>query len=155
MDTRNDIPAIPEAMREILADPGLLEKVREILGGVKSAEKGDENSANLQDAAQKTGESAPSGIGEILPPGGVVDGITSLLSDPAMAEKLPRVIALLRTTLAKSAAETEEPSHAHPHLNDRDALLLAMKPFLTPERREAVDAIIRISRLGAVLKEIR
>ena len=37
----------------------------------------------------------------------------------------------------------------------RDGLLLALRPFLSPERREALDTLLRIARLGSVLRQIR
>ena len=76
-------------------------------------------------------------------------------------EKLPQVIAAIRPMMAAESTATEEmrksvAASAHPDsFASRDRLLLALKPFLSPARCEAVDTILQISRLGAVFKEIK
>ena len=97
------------------------------------------------------------------------DGLSKVLSDPALMAKLPQVMAMLQPMLAGNgtrpqaceedkAVPTCEATPAisqPPHRNCRDDLLLALKPFLSPARCEAVDTIIRLSKLGAVLKHLQ
>ena len=97
------------------------------------------------------------------PPSTSTDGLGALLSDPTLAEKLPQVIAMLKPLFAgtgapPSAAPAVEASVQLPtqsHALDRDHLLLSLKPFLSGERCAAIDSIIRISKLGEVLKQIK
>ena len=45
--------------------------------------------------------------------------------------------------------------HAHPRGDDRRAALLcALKPYLSSDRRQAIDYIIKLDRLGDVLKTL-
>lgn len=84
------------------------------------------------------------------------DGLSEILSDPAMLERLPQIMAVVKPLLASSGAlEHKGAQHPAKPQNDRDALLLALKPFLSPARQDAVDTILRIGRLGVALKQIR
>jgi hypothetical protein len=38
---------------------------------------------------------------------------------------------------------------------EREALLCALKPFLSPSRREAVDTVLRVARLGELLQRLQ
>ena len=97
-----------------------------------------------------------------------LDGLGNALNDPALMARLPQMIELLRPMLSggsgEKAQQTEgaipaSASHTggkrRGREDCRDELLLALKPFLSPERCEAVDAIIRIARLGNVLKTLQ
>ena len=87
--------------------------------------------------------------------------------------KLPQVMAMLRpmmeqasaaapqtdtggaTATSASAAASALPSSPQKKATDnRSALLLALKPFLSEDRRNAVDAMLRLSALGDVLRRI-
>ena len=123
-----------------------------------------------------------SGIGEMLgntaehssPGSSPSDGLSKVLSDPSLMAKLPQIMAMLQPMLADTPAQPQTseaekaipapseatPAMAHaipqaPRRDCRDDLLLALKPFLSPARCEAVDTIIRLSKLGAVLKHLQ
>lgn len=93
---------------------------------------------------------------------GLAEGLGSVLSDPELMAKLPQVMAMLRPMLegaAQVGGSTEPvakpeatPKKSPP--DDRSALLLALKPFLSEDRKNAVDAILRISALGDVLRKL-
>ena len=147
---------------ELLSNPALLQAVGALLGGKPPAAN---NTADI-----------PS-----LPP----DGLRSLLSDPQLMEKLPQMMAMLSPLLsAKAPSEASSsptaepalpstslpvaapaaervPSEAHASLGtnsaskQRDALLCALKPFLSPERQHAVDSLLQLSRLGDLIHRIR
>ena len=84
--------------------------------------------------------------------------------------KLPAVIAMLRPMLEGNAEATTKdlteeraitagadvtPPPVKPSQERcRKDLLLALKPFLSKERCEAVDMILRLSTLGALLKQL-
>lgn len=106
---------------------------------------------------------APSSSGDIL---------SSLLSNPELLAKLPTIISSVKPILdiiGRSAGAGEStavaslpvksqslPSAAkHDQGSDpRSALLCAMKPYLSQDRRNAVDYIIKLSRLGDILKTL-
>lgn len=106
------------------------------------------------------------------PLGGV---LSALLSNPEMIKMLPTVIASVKpmlemlgggaassasgeATVAKAVDKSLKPSeHGREGSvgNDsRTALLCAMKPYLSEERRNAVDHIVKLSRLGEILKTL-
>lgn len=135
---------IPDAVKTLLSNPALLKGLGAALGAMQSQAPKSEDAAVPAAAPTAT----PS-----------LDGLSALLSNPAAMEKLPQVIAAIRPLMAEAAtAPKEETLAASAHADAfgcRDRLLLALKPFLSPSRCEAVDAILQISRLGAVFKEIK
>lgn len=138
---------LPDAVKTLLSNPALLKGLGAALGAMQTDAPKAEN-------AEKTGAVETSS--SPLPP----DGLSALLSNPQAMEKLPQVIAAIRPLMETSAPQ--EKSAAVPAAsvsNDsaacRDRLLLALKPFLSPGRCETVDAILQISRLGSVFKQIK
>lgn len=114
----------------------------------------NENS-NIQ--PQETGQSPPN----------PADGLGAVLSNPELMAKLPQVMAMLRpmmeqTTAGSPPAAAESAASALPTsgsvqkkpTDNRSALLLALKPFLSEDRRNAVDAMLRLSALGDVLRNL-
>ncbi len=67
--------------------------------------------------------------------------------DPEILKKLPGVLSAMAPLTGGKA-----PSPAD---DRRSALLLALKPFLSPARCQAVDSILQISRLGDLLGGIK
>ncbi len=118
-------------------------------------------------APQETGQSPPN----------VADGLGAVLSNPELMAKLPQIMAMLRpmmeqqtaapppqsdnggaaATGATGEAATMSASPIAPQkkaTDNRSALLLALKPFLSEDRRNAVDAMLRLSTLGDVLRRL-
>ena len=93
--------------------------------------------------------------------------LSSLLSNPEIMSKLPDIISMISPlmnsmssqvpTNAQSAQKTSLPishsSQSHEAQN-RSALLCALKPYLKKERQEAIDYMIKLSRLGDILKTL-
>ena len=79
-----------------------------------------------------------------------------MLGDPALLEKLPQIMATVKPLLATlpttPPAQAAEPKSLPAC---RDHLLLSLKPFLSPTRRDAVDTILRIARLGEILGQLK
>ncbi len=90
---------------------------------------------------QETEQSAPN----------ITDGLGAVLSNPELMAKLPQVMAMLRPMMEQQTAAPPPQKKAE---TDRSALLLALKPFLSEDRRNAVDAMLRLSALGDVLRRI-
>lgn len=110
-------------------------------------------------APQETGQSPPN----------VTDGLGAVLSNPELMAKLPQIMAMLRPMMEQQTAApppqsgnegAETPATASPiaplkkTTDNRSALLLALKPFLSEDRRNAVDAMLRLSTLGDVLRRL-
>ena len=101
------------------------------------------------------------------------DLITSLLSNPDLISKLPTIISTVKPILemlggagrpseqsstpaaAITTGKAPQSEKAHPKSNDRRAdLLCALKPYLSRDRCEAIDYIVKLSRLGDILKTL-
>lgn len=97
------------------------------------------------------------------------DLISSLLSNPEMISKLPQMISVLKPIIEnlgehqinnKSHTETEPTSEQGVQISNknesdsRSALLCALKPYLSRDRQNAIDYIIKLSRLGDILKTL-
>lgn len=110
-------------------------------------------------APQETGQSPPN----------VADGLGAVLSNPELMAKLPQIMAMLRPMMEQQTVApppqsgnegAETPATASPiaplkkTTDNRSALLLALKPFLSEDRRNAVDAMLRLSTLGDVLRRL-
>ena len=75
-------------------------------------------------------------------------GIDSLLSNPDVLSKLPEVIKVIKPMISSAPqGESKNENHAR-----RMGLLIAMKPYLSPKRCEAIDYIARMSKLSETLK---
>ena len=99
------------------------------------------------------------------------DILSSLLSNPELISKLPQLISFVSPFLSgflgggqkeslkepesAQASQTLPPQIKHtPHSDSRAALLCAIKPYLCSDRQAAVDYIIKLSRLGEILKTL-
>ena len=95
--------------------------------------------------------------------------LSGLLSSQDLISSLPNIIAVAKPiieSLSKSppsehSAKPQDSVTAHPAAtaraksgSDRAALLCAMKPYLSRDRQNAIDYIIKLSRLGDILKTL-
>ena len=133
------------ALERILGDPETISKLSGVMNTLRQSPT---------NAAKDAPTAAPT---TPLP---ASDGLAGLLSDPSLMERLPQMLALVKPLLAADAAKptsSEAVPTIAPHAPslDRDHLLLALKPFLSEDRRSAVDAILRISRLGELIRQIK
>lgn len=53
------------------------------------------------------------------------------------------------------SADTAREGKSHGHCAKREALLLALKPYLSPARCEAVDYFIRLARVGDAIRSLQ
>lgn len=124
-----------------------------------------ENDQTTTQAAPETGQPAVPNF---------ADGLGAVLSNPELMAKLPQMMAMLRPMLEQSNAGTAGSTDSIPETatpasvpasvpaqpapkkpaDQRTALLVALKPFLSEDRRNAVDAMLRISALGDVLRRL-
>ena len=133
----------------LLSNPDLIRNISSMLGGTNTG---------TTEQAVPTPSSTPSLNNET-----VADGISRVLSNPEMMAKLPDVMKMLapmvqQTQSAQGASvpASATPSHGggHDRRGCRNDLLLALKPFLSPERCRAIDMLLGLSRLGDVLQKM-
>ena len=77
---------------------------------------------------------------------------TSVRQDPsldAVADKLPEIMNMLRPMISPSVSSSKSDGGGK-----KEALLCAVKPYLSDGRREAVDYIIKLSRIAEILKKM-
>lgn len=76
-------------------------------------------------------------------------GIGSLLSHPELIAKLPLLLRVVQSLGEKDLKlDDRRPDTPEP-------LLCALRPYLGQERRQAIDTMIRVSRLSASLKSLK
>lgn len=143
MEASTPSPSSP--LTSLLSDPALLSAVRGLVSGVGN-EKNDSKEATVPPNA---------GVGSM--------DLSALLSNPALLQTLPRLVSALTAATAKDATEAKESEESLPvsvppspparpaGSIPRNELLLSLKPFLSKERCEAIDLIIRLSTLGGIL----
>lgn len=133
----------------LLSNPDLIRNISSMLGGT--------NTGTTESAAPAPSSTPP------LNNETVADGISRVLSNPEMMAKLPDVMKMLapmmqQTQSAQGASvpASATPSHGggHDRRGCRNDLLLALKPFLSPERCRAIDMLLGLSRLGDVLQKM-
>lgn len=143
-------PADPNALlSSLLSNPDLIRNISSMLG--KSGEGTAEQATQTPSSALPLNNEA------------VTDGISRVLSNPEMIAKLPEVMKMLapmmqQTQSAQSASvpASNTPSHGggQDRKGCRNDLLIALKPFLSPERCRAIDMLLGLSRLGDVLQKM-
>lgn len=97
--------------------------------------------------------------------------LSSLLSNPELISKLPELISVISPLMSNLSSQAKSdvlpsvtkstiPASATPthtqdrELQNRSALLCALKPYLKKERQDAIDYMIKLSRLSNILKTL-
>lgn len=83
-----------------------------------------------------------------------VSPLAGLLSNPTLLSALPTVLENIGPLLGSVSGGTgSAPTATRPHAIDRHtALLCAVKPYLSPERQNAADTVIRLCRVWDALE---
>ncbi len=153
-EQRPSSPASPPAppvdlLQRILSNPEALQKISTVLGSLSQSAPSE--LAKSDDGGSPIADSPAVSVGASL---ATSDGLASILSSPEMMEKLPAVIAMMKPMLAAPQGVQKEETHRSAS-DQRDNLLLALKPFLSAPRQDAVDSILRIAKLGILLGQIK
>ena len=148
----------------------------EILASILQKIGGAQNGGHI-------GTAANSGSGSISTGGSnpLGDIFSSVLSNPELIAKLPTIISSVKPIIDMLGKGSSPPASAAPSetvatsagasastaaasvknipvsakgSDSRTALLCAMKPYLSEDRRVAVDYIVKLSRLGEILKTL-
>lgn len=135
----NQMPS-PDAIQGIIgtlmSNPELMKNIIGMLG--------NQNGEGSKDNAEAAGEDDGIGEEEAAAEEAAVSTSSVPSVPPELISKLPMLLSLLGGSSApKSKREAE-----------REALLSAMKPFLSPSRAESIEKIIKISRLGDILTSL-
>ena len=138
---------------KLLSNPDLLRNISSAIGSSAAAGAGETTPA-------PTPESSSSAPQE----GAVTDGISRVLNNPEMMAKLPDVMRMLAPMMQNSAPASEASVPVSAAVSNsggvkdrrgcRNDLLLALKPFLSPERCRAIDMLLGLSRLGDALQKM-
>ena len=128
----NDFSAM---LDKVLSNPDILTTVASALSGVSSNASGEESNKETQTpkAEESVAAAAP-------------------LDTDALMQKLPQMMKLLSPMLSGAGVQNH-PSAPLPS-DKRTCLLLAIKPYMSQERCEAIDYIIKFSQLSEILKAI-
>ena len=123
---------LSSALESLFSDPQARERFEKIVGTLK-----ENMQTNAPDPAPQEQKTQPMSTG--------TDGLAAILGNSAIMENLPALLSGMRPAASvPESAKTPE--------DRRRDLLLALKPFLSKDRGNAVDLILQISRLGAVLR---
>lgn len=150
-DTVPSTPSMSDMLERLLSNPELLKNVGTLLKSSAQPVTASASASAESDTVDTEGAQTASAV-----PSMASDGLSRVLSDPDLLKKLPQMMETLRPMLQEAGVSVPASAVGHTHghspsRNCRDDLLLALKPFLSPHRAEAVDMIIRLSRLGNVL----
>ncbi len=130
-------PSPADALSSILSNPEAMSKIRAMAEQLASSQTPpDSNSA----VAPISTDALPT------------DGLASVLSNPALMAKLPQMMSMLGPMLSSASPPNTQSKSSEDCRND---LLLALKPFLSPERCQAIDTMLRIAKLGTILRQIK
>lgn len=160
----------PDLLTSLLGDSQLMERVSQLVAQSRAAHDNDAVAASADAPSAKHTEapdrppsedtaaeqSAPEGGGDRL------GGLASLLGDNELLSRLPSVLSMLSPDeptgsgggdkLPGSGGGGAKPP---PGCDRRVALLSALKPYMSPRRCEAIDYLIRINRMGDILRRVR
>ena len=95
----------------------------------------------LDDPEVQAAAQEPNGQDDSLPVGTSVLGALP----PDLMGKLPALMSALGPMLGKADGKKDE----------KTALLLALKPYMSPERCDAIDKLIMFGRISEVMKQLR
>ncbi len=132
-----------EMLEKVLANPQIISTVAAALSsspdGAAPVGAGQADDASVLSGAEATTPSADAAL-----TGSAASGAPSL---DGIADKIPALMNMLGPLLSSSAAS------GHTGGNN-EALLCAVKPYLSDGRREAIDYIIKLSRVSEILKNM-
>lgn len=152
-DTPSPVSPLPEALGRLMRDPSLLSRIGEIVKTAAEAPPSEETaapspkdaqSAPPEEASAKTEAETETENSPSLPV-----GASPLAASPALLEMLPALLSSFGGRPPSGTGRGKGP------MGEREALLCALKPFLSPARREAVDTVLRVARLRELLQGLQ
>ena len=129
----------------MLSNPEIMSKLS---GVISSLTRHDEKAASNEHEDAKAASTTPD----------IAEKLSSVLENKELMSALPDVMTALAPMMSSGGGKCEgkgdDGSHKKESCDKRTALLLALKPYMSPRRREAIDYIIRINKLGNLIKTI-
>ena len=144
-------------LNALLSNPELLQRMGGLLGAM--SQSGASSGAQMHDRGDVTpaseGAAEPSEAASASAGGSALgEGLGAVLSNPAVMAKLPEIMAMMKSLSAPAPSHGEGGGGGGSNRN-LERLLLALKPFLSPARCDAVNSILRISKLGAAFQLLK
>lgn len=131
-------------LSDLLSNPEFVAQLSQIAAGLKT---GMTETETTDPAAHRRESPMPPDTATAENNEKSPDTLASVLSNPELMAKLPDVIATIRPILGGGEKKT--------HPDKRTALLLALRPYLSPGRREAVDYITKLGKLNDLFKNLK
>ncbi len=113
-------------LSSLLSDPELSKRLSGVLSGMLAGSPAPQKTEGSSEAASPSADTAD------------------------VMAKLPGIIGALRSALPSESKKSSPPREE----DKRIALLCALRPYLSPGRQEAVDYIIKLSRVGDILSTL-
>lgn len=155
-DTPSPVSPLPEALGRLMRDPSLLSRIGEIVKTAAEAPPSEETAAapSPKDAQNAPPEEASAKAEaetetETEKSPSLPVGASPLAASPALLEMLPALLSSFGGRPLSGTGRGKGP------MGEREALLCALKPFLSPARREAVDTVLRVARLRELLQGLQ
>lgn len=138
-------PALSDAIARLMAQPELLSMVASAIGAPAPSAVGAAGGSNGErQAAEPASSTSVTASDEKEASPAPAD--TTL---PSASASLPDMIATLAPLFSGKAGGIPAGKD-----DDRTCLLRALKPYVSPGRREAIDYMIRLSRLSETIKHL-
>ena len=154
--TANDTYNAAENTEASVSSPELAGMLGNLLGNAElmsMIRKIADSSTNSTGTALKEESPSPNSSSEARPTSaqptssGLPD-IGSLLSSPELMSKLPEVLEAIKPLVNTGKPHSDAP-------DKRLALLCALKPYMSEHRREAIDYITKINKLGGLFNNLK
>ena len=131
-NTNNPTPDLSTVLGELLSNKELMDKIGEIAGNIKP------QTDTVAEPAPASSTSSPT------------VSIDGLLSNSDIMSKLPEMISVIKPLMSGNSEEKSSQA-----FDKRLALLVALKPYLSPKRCEAIDYIAKMSKLSETFKGMK
>lgn len=157
----------PDLLTSLLGDSQLMERVSQLVAqsraaSVESPPDSDAAPASaipptdgleVEDTTNAPGSAATQSTA--ADGSGRLSGLASLLGDNELMSRLPSVLSMLSPDKPTDGGDKPNGGGKTPGCDRRVALLSALKPYMSPRRCEAIDYLIRINRMGDILRRVR
>lgn len=132
--------SVSNALGTLLGDPNALSGVA---GALKRLGILEGDGENAEDGKSAVGGDTPSAQSE-RSDGGSDSPLSSLLSDPEIMKRIPQLLSLISSASSPQKRDDK-----------RSRLLLALRPYLSERRSNAIDYLLKMSVIGDALKILK
>ena len=125
-------PSIADAIEKLRENPEIISMVASALGGSVSKNEASKEPEAPNSAMEESGNSPKS---------------------PDMGQLVSSLAPLL-SSMGRSPTKDTHPHERSGRTSEREALLCALKPYVSENRRAAIDYVIRISQVSDMFKHL-